>query len=153
MSNSKHARFPSMADYFIPHVNISVNYEVLTGPLEQAYSRIGGWGVPLGSVGPSARCSRVSGPNVLIEEDYYEYRPSPAFCHFILRRSASLVYSGCACTLIFKPFCTCSIMCDESQMNKASAVIFFSLSCCAALLKSLQKARLGFAVGRLAVVS
>lgn len=63
-------------------------------------------------------------------------RPSPAFRPF---HTAKLCIVGLPvvvlCMLIFKPFCTCSITCDESQMNKASAVLFFFLLSCVALLK------------------
>lgn len=63
-------------------------------------------------------------------------RPSPAFQPF---HTAKLCIVGLPvvvlCMLIFKPFCTCSIMCDESEMNKASAVLFFFLSSCVVLLK------------------
>lgn len=63
-------------------------------------------------------------------------RPSPAFQSF---HTAKLCIVGLPvvvlCMLIFKPFCTCSTMCDRSQMNKASAGLFFFLLSCVALLK------------------
>lgn len=66
-------------------------------------------------------------------------RPSPAFRPF---HTAKLCIVGLPvvvlCMLIFKPFCTCSITCDESQMNKASAVLFFFLLSCVALLKKIH---------------
>lgn len=80
---------------------------------------------------------RVSAFNVTMDNYLsLSIRPSPAFRPFHTAKLCVVGLVVVLCMLIFKPFCTCSTMCDESQMNKASAVLFFFLLSCVALLKA-----------------